>query len=80
MDQHHYLGNAYLVGETLRYVTERQGRWLALLGWFSAIAPSRPRVVLTHGENEPREMLAQKIQQQFKLKAQLPALNEVIEL
>ena len=51
-----------------------------LLGWFSAIAPSRPRVVLTHGENDPREMLAQKIQQQFKLKAQLPALNEVIEL
>ena len=29
-----------------------------LLGWFSAIAPARPRVVLTHGENEPREMLA----------------------
>jgi len=43
MDQHHYLGNAYLVGETLRYVTERQGRWLALLGWFSAFYHLRLR-------------------------------------
>ncbi len=51
-----------------------------LLGWFSAIAPSQPRVVLTHGENAPREILAGKILQQFKLQAQLPALNEVIEL
>jgi metallo-beta-lactamase family protein len=51
-----------------------------LLGWFNVIAPSRPRVVLTHGENEPREILAQKIQQRFKLQPQLPELNEVIEL
>jgi hypothetical protein len=36
MAQHHYLGNAHLVGETLRYVAEHQGRWLALLGWSSA--------------------------------------------
>ena len=51
-----------------------------LLAWFNVIAPSRPRVVLTHGENEPREILAQKIQERFKLKPQLPELNEVIEL
>jgi metallo-beta-lactamase family protein len=51
-----------------------------LLAWFKVIAPSRPRVVLTHGENEPREILAQKIQQRFKLQPQLPELNEVIEL
>lgn len=51
-----------------------------LLAWFDVIAPSRLRVVLTHGENEPREILAQKIQQRFKLKPQLPELNEVIEL
>jgi hypothetical protein len=36
MVQHHYLGNAHLVGEVLRYVAERQGRWVALLGWSSA--------------------------------------------
>ncbi len=51
-----------------------------LLAWFNVIAPSRPRVVLTHGENGPRGMLAQLIQQRFKLKPQLPELNEVIEL
>ncbi len=35
--QHHYLKNARLVGEQLRYVvTDAQGRWLALLGWSAA--------------------------------------------
>jgi metallo-beta-lactamase family protein len=51
-----------------------------LLAWFSAIAPSRPRVALTHGENEPRGILAKLIQQRFKLKPQLPELNEMIDL
>ena len=31
--EEHYLGNAQLVGEQLRYVAEYQGQWLALLGW-----------------------------------------------
>jgi len=31
--ERHYLKNAVLVGEQLRYVAEYQGRWLALLGW-----------------------------------------------
>jgi hypothetical protein len=34
--QHHYLQNARLVGEQLRYVVEVQGQWLALLGWSAA--------------------------------------------
>jgi metallo-beta-lactamase family protein len=51
-----------------------------LLKWFSAIAPSKPRVVLTHGEDGPREELAKKIQQQFKLKCALPGMMETIEL
>lgn len=29
----HYLKNARLVGEQLRYVAEYQGQWMALLGW-----------------------------------------------
>src|SRR6185295_236072 len=49
-----------------------------LLTWFSAIAPSKPRVVLTHGEDEPRQELALKIQQRFKLKPVLPAMSETI--
>ncbi len=43
MAQQHYLGNAHLVGETLRYVAERKGRWLALLGWSSAAYHLRER-------------------------------------
>ena len=32
--KHHYLKNARLVGEQLRYVvTAADGRWLALIGW-----------------------------------------------
>jgi metallo-beta-lactamase family protein len=49
-----------------------------LLTWFSAIALSKPRVILTHGEDGPREELAKKIQQRFKLKSTLPQMNEVI--
>ena len=51
-----------------------------LLTWFSAIAPSKPRVVLTHGEDEPRAALARKIRQQFKLPSQLPNMGDVIDL
>jgi metallo-beta-lactamase family protein len=51
-----------------------------LLKWFSALAPSRPRVVLTHGEDGPRAELAKKIQQQFKLSSKLPGMGDVVEL
>lgn len=51
-----------------------------LLTWFGAIAPSKPRVVLTHGEDEPRGALAKKIQQRFGLRSVLPKMGEVIEL
>ncbi len=33
MRQHHYLGFRSLVGESIRYVAESQGQWLALIGW-----------------------------------------------
>jgi metallo-beta-lactamase family protein len=51
-----------------------------LLGWFSAIAPSKPRVILTHGENGPREELARQLQQRFQSASELPDLNAEIEL
>ena len=34
--EHHYLQNANLVGEQLRYVVTFRGQWLALLGWSAA--------------------------------------------
>jgi hypothetical protein len=33
IEQEHYLKNARLVGEQLRYVAEYGGQWLALMGW-----------------------------------------------
>ena len=51
-----------------------------LLAWFAAIAPSQPRVVLTHGENPQREILAKLIEQRYQLRPQLPELHEVVEL
>ena len=51
-----------------------------LLKWFGAIAPARPRVVLTHGEDGPREELARKIRQKFKLECAIPSMMQVIEV
>jgi len=51
-----------------------------LLEWFKAIAPSKPRVVLTHGENMQRATLAKLIQKRFGLKSTLPKMGEVIEV
>ena len=43
MATHHYLGLRRLVGESLRYVAEEGGQWLALLGWGSAAFKCGPR-------------------------------------
>lgn len=51
-----------------------------LLNWFSAIAKSKPRVVLTHGEDRQRKELARKIQSKFGLKSTLPKMGDVIEI
>lgn len=51
-----------------------------LLNWFSKLAPSRPRVMLTHGEDRGRNALAALIQKKFKLTPSLPRQGEVIEL
>jgi metallo-beta-lactamase family protein len=51
-----------------------------LITWFSAIASSRPRVILTHGEDGPREALAKIIQQRYKLKPVLPKMGDVVEV
>lgn len=43
MEAHHYLGIRRLVGESLRYVAEEGGKWLALVGWGSAAFKCGPR-------------------------------------
>lgn len=51
-----------------------------LLAWFDCLAASRPRVFLTHGEPRGREGLARQIQERYGMKAELPALGEVLDL
>jgi metallo-beta-lactamase family protein len=51
-----------------------------LLKWFSTLAPAKPRVFLTHGEDSGRGALMKLIQQRYKLTAALPRQGEVIEI
>ncbi len=51
-----------------------------LLSWFSALAPAKPRVILTHGENEARAALSQMIRKNFGLSAHRGGLGEAIDL
>jgi metallo-beta-lactamase family protein len=51
-----------------------------LMHWFNVLAPSKPRVVLTHGEDDQRGALARLIQQRYRLPSKLPTMNETIEL
>jgi len=51
-----------------------------LIKWFSHLAPSKPKVVLTHGEARGREPLAELIEQRFGLKSALPFQGDVIKL
>lgn len=43
MSQHHYLGFRCLVGETLKYIAEINGEWVALIGWGTAAFKNRHR-------------------------------------
>ena len=50
-----------------------------LLGSFDAIAPSRPRAVLTHGHDNARNALAWAIAERHGIEAELPDLFDLIE-
>jgi metallo-beta-lactamase family protein len=51
-----------------------------LVAWIERIAPSRPRILLTHGEDGPRRTLQTLIRDRFGLTAELPAYRETIEV
>ena len=51
-----------------------------LLAWLAAIAPSKPRVVLTHGETEARLGLEAQVRRRFGLVPELPQLNDALEV
>jgi metallo-beta-lactamase family protein len=50
-----------------------------LLNWIGSLALSRPRVILTHGEDVPRKVLAARIQERFGLASEMPAYREAID-
>jgi metallo-beta-lactamase family protein len=51
-----------------------------LLKWFSTLAPAKPKVMLTHGEEGPRTELSKLIRKKYKLNALLPKIGDSIEL
>jgi metallo-beta-lactamase family protein len=51
-----------------------------LMAWFAALAPAKPRVALTHGEDGPRNALAALIKERHGITCQLPAIGDVIEI
>jgi metallo-beta-lactamase family protein len=51
-----------------------------LINWFDVIAPSKPRVVLTHGEDDQRAALARLIQRRYRLPSKLPKMGDLIEI
>jgi metallo-beta-lactamase family protein len=51
-----------------------------LLNWIGSLASSRPRVILTHGEDGPRGALRSRIQERFGLDAEMCAYRETIEV
>jgi metallo-beta-lactamase family protein len=50
-----------------------------LLNWLGTIVPSRPRVILAHGEDPQRTALRDCIKQRFGLDAEMPGYLETID-
>lgn len=51
-----------------------------LMRWIKSIAPSQPRVFLTHGEERGRRPLGKLIKEQLKLRVDYPAMRQTIEI
>jgi metallo-beta-lactamase family protein len=51
-----------------------------LLRWFKAMAESRPRTILTHGEAKAREALAGSIRERHAIDCVRPKLGDVVEV
>jgi metallo-beta-lactamase family protein len=50
-----------------------------LVNWFDSMAHSRPRLVLTHGEEKARTALRNIIASKHHIQAECPGLNETIQ-
>jgi len=50
------------------------------LNWFAPLARRKPRLILTHGEDVPRQTLAGLILERHGIQALLPDLEQAIEI
>lgn len=51
-----------------------------LLRWLEPMARHSPRVIIMHGEDHPRNLLANKIQERFNIRCELPKHGELLNL
>ena len=51
-----------------------------LLDWYSVMAPSHPRTIITHGEDRARKAFSDLLSSRFGVKTECPALNDTIEI
>jgi len=51
-----------------------------LLEWVGAVAPSRPRLIVTHGEERARATFGKLVRSRFGLRPEIPKLDETIEV
>lgn len=51
-----------------------------LLAWIGSMASTKPRVLLTHGEDGPRSTLRDLINQRFGIRAEMPDYQATIEI
>lgn len=51
-----------------------------LLKWFDSISAARPRIILTHGEDNARQALGRLIQERYQLEPEYPEIGEVIDI
>ncbi len=81
-------GSVYIFGEktpvqatvhTLGGLSGHAGQ-TDLLNWFDSLSSSRPRVILTHGEDDARQTLGRLIQERYQLEAEYPGMGAVIEV
>ena len=51
-----------------------------LLDWYGVMAPSRPRTIITHGEDRARKVFSDLLTTRFGVKTECPALGDLIEI
>jgi len=51
-----------------------------LLEWFDTVAPSRPRLFITHGDDRARKVFSDLVRTKHGLDPECPQLGDVIEI